>query len=254
MSKILTIAGTVFKESLRNRVILSLIIISILLIFISVFISPIALGEMDRIIKDVGLSSISFFSLIIVLLAGTRLVYQEVEKKTIYLIITKPVSRAKFIIGKYLGLLMIILSVCAATGLFLILTVFVTHSGLSSNLMLAVIFIFFQFILLSAIAIFFSTFSSPVMSGLFTILMYIVGYLIKDLSFFILKTESVIVKYIIKGIILIVPNFYYTDIKLQAVNNIPLSADYILFTMSYIILYSIFFIIASIIIFERREF
>ena len=100
MNKLFAIAGTVYKESLRSKVIISLIIIAILIIFASLFMSPIALGETERIVKDIGLSSISFFSLLIVLLSGTRLVYQETEKKTIYMIITKPISRARILWGK----------------------------------------------------------------------------------------------------------------------------------------------------------
>lgn len=254
MSKILSIARVVYKESLRNRVILALIAMSILIIFLSVFISPIALGETERIIKDIGLSSISFFSMLIVLLAGTRLVYQEIEKKTIYLIVTKPVSRAQLIMGKYMGLLMIILTITAISGIFLILTVLVFNAGFTVNIVYAIILIFMQFALLSAIAVFFSTFTSPVLSGLFTLMIYIIGYLIKDLGFFINSTVSIAVKLLIRAVMLIIPNFYYTDIKLHTVNNIPVCTDYIFFTVAYMLIYTVFFIYVSTIIFERKEF
>lgn len=254
MSKILSIARVVYKESLRNRVILALIAMSILIIFLSVFISPIALGETERIIKDIGLSSISFFSMLIVLLAGTRLVYQEIEKKTIYLIVTKPVSRAQLIMGKYMGLLMIILTITAISGIFLILTVLVFNAGFTVNIVYAIVLIFMQFALLSAIAVFFSTFTSPVLSGLFTLMIYIIGYLIKDLGFFINSTGSIVVKLLIRAVMLIIPNFYYTDIKLHAVNNIPVYTDYIFFTVAYMLIYTVFFIYVSTIIFERKEF
>lgn len=254
MSKILSIARVVYMESLRNRVIVALIAVSILIIFLSVFISPIALGETERIIKDIGLSSISFFSMLIVLLAGTRLVYQEIEKKTIYLIVTKPVSRAQLILGKYMGLLMIILTITAISGVFLILTVLVFNAGFTMNIVYAVVLIFMQFALLSAIAVFFSTFASPVLSGLFTLMIYIIGYLIKDLGFFINSTGSIAVKFLIRAVMLIIPNFYYTDIKLHAVNNIPVYMDYILFTIAYMLIYTVFFIYVSTIIFERKEF
>lgn len=254
MKRIMSIAGVVYRESLRNRIILSLIALSILLIFVSAFISPIALGEKERIIKDIGLSSMSFFSMLIVLLAGTRLVYQEIERKTIYLIITKPVSKAQIIIGKYFGLLLTILTVTAVSGLFLIITVLVFNAGFTVNVLLAIILNVMQFALLLAIVIFFSTFSSPVLSGLFTLMLYIIGYLIKDLGFFIQRTGNVFAKILIRAIMLIVPNFYYTDIKLQAVNNLSVSGNYLMFAVAYMLLYTVFFIVVSIIIFERKEF
>ncbi len=254
MNKLFAIAGTVYKESLRSKVIISLIIIAVLIIFASLFMSPIALGETERIVKDIGLSSISFFSLLIVLLSGTRLVYQETEKKTIYMIITKPISRARILWGKYLGLLSVIFTIGIITGLFLLFVVIIAKCGLNWNLPLSILFIFLQFVLLSAIAIFFSTFTSPVMSGIFTIMTYIIGFLIKDMAFFIEKTDIIFLKWIIKGIMLIVPNFYYTDIKLQAIHSINISFPYIIFVICYSLIYSLFFMYISTLIFEAKEF
>lgn len=254
MNSILSIANVVFKESLRNKVIISLIALSFIIIFISAFLDPIALGEKDRIVKDIGLGSISLFNLMIILLAGTRLIYQEIDKKTIYLIVTKPVSRTQIILGKFLGLMYIIDSICISTGLFLIAVMLIFRIPFSPLIILSIVFILLQFTLLASIVIFFSTFTSPVMAGFFTMMTYIVGYLVKDLQFFIEKVASQAVAVIIRIIVLIIPNFYYTDIKLNAVNNMPVSGSYIIFTVSYMLLYTVFFLYISSLIFQKREF
>ena len=254
MSDLKAVISIVFKESLRNKVILSLIIIAVLLISISTLLGPITLGETDRVVKDIGLSVISFFSLIIILFSGTRLLYQEINGKTIYIMIAKPITRARFIWGKFLGLVSIIYTVGIITGIALLIVILTAGIGFNWNIVLAVLFILLQFTLLSAIAIFFSTFTSPVLSGLFTVMIYIVGYLIKDLAFFIEKSSSVIVQWIVRAIMIIVPNFYYTDIKINAVNSIDVSINYIIFVILYIIIYTLFFVYTSTVIFENKEF
>lgn len=254
MNSILSIAGVVFKESLRNKVIISLIVLSFIIIFISAFLDPIALGEKDRIVKDIGLGSISLFNLLIILLAGTRLIYQEIDKKTIFLIVTKPVSRTEIILGKFFGLIFIINSIGIASGLFLIAVMLMFSISFSPLMIAAIILILMQFTLLASIVIFYSTFASPVMAGFFTMMTYILGYLVKDLQFFIEKVGNQTLSLIIKFVILIIPNFYYTDIKLNAVNNVPVSGSYIAFTVSYMLLFTVFFLIVSSLIFKKREF
>ncbi len=252
--RIFAIAKIVFKESLRSKVIISLIVLAFLLIILSIFLDPITLGETVRIVKDVGLTSTSFFSLLIILLAGTRLIFQETDKKTIYLIIPKPIKRKEFLLGKFLGLLSIIWLIGIATGLFLIIILLLFKISFGMILIIAILFILLQFTLLSSIVIFFSTFVSPVLVGFFTIMTYIIGFLIKDLSFFLQKTDSIIVKYIIKSIMLIVPNFYYIDAKLWAVQNISISINYIIFVITYTIIYTILFLYISFLIFDKKEF
>lgn len=254
MKKIFSIAGVVYRESIRNRVILTMVVISFLLIFFSLFLDPLALGESERLVKDAGLSSISFFSLLIILFAGTRLIYQEIEKKSIHILAVKPVSRTQLLIGKFFGLLFIIYTIVAATGIYLTAILIISKISFNYTLFLSLFFIAQQFTLLSAATIFFSTFASPVLSGIFTLMFYLIGYFIKDLQFFIDKTDSAAVGTLLKGVMLIFPDFYYSDIKLFAIHNMTVSANYIIFVISYLAVYTILFLYLSTIIFKKREF
>lgn len=254
MKKVFSIAGVVYKESIRNRVILAMVIISFILIFLSLFLDPLALGEAERIVKDAGLSSISFFSLLIVLFAGTRLIYQELEKKSIHILAVKPVSRDQLLIGKFLGLLFIIYTIVAATGAYLVIILLITKIKFNYTLLLSLLFIAQQFTLLSSATIFFSTFTSPVLSGIFTLMFYLIGYFIKDLQFFIDKSGSAVISTLLKGVMLIFPDFYYSDIKLLAIHNMTVSLNYIIFVIAYLTIYTVLFLYLSTIIFKKREF
>ena len=120
MKDIFLISNVVFKESVRYKVILALILLSFVILLSSLMLDPIALGEKERLVKDAGLSTISFFSLLIIILSGTRLIFQEIEKKTIFIIITKPISRKRLIFGKFIGLLSIIYSYIIVSSIFFV--------------------------------------------------------------------------------------------------------------------------------------
>jgi len=254
MKDVFLVSNVVFKESLRHKVIFSLICLSFLIILASLALDPIALGERDRLVKDAGLSTISFFSLLIIILSGTRLIYQEIEKKTIFIIITKPISRRRLILGKFIGLLSIIYLYTFVSSVFFALILILAKITFTVSIFYSLILIMMQSTLLSAIAIFFSSFASPVLSGTFALLGYVAGQFVNDIGFFIEKSSSIIVQAFIRFLMLVIPNFYYLDIKINGVNNLPVSASYMLFSVSYTLIYVVLLIYASMIIFSRKEF
>ncbi|MGE3062860.1 MAG: ABC transporter permease subunit [bacterium] len=254
MNDILLVSNVVVKESLRHRIILSLIILSFLIIMLSLILDPIALGERERLVKDAGLSTISFFSLILIILSGTRLIYQEIEKKTIFIIIPKPISRRRLLLGKFIGLLSTVSLYILASSIFFIFILFISKITFTLSVLISLLLIFLQTALLSAIAIFFSSFASPILSGMFTLITYIAGHFVNDIGFFIEKSASLIVKIAVKFIMLVIPNFYYLDVKINAVNNLPVTGEYILFSLCYVASYIVLLVYASMEIFNKREF
>ncbi len=102
------IALNTFRESVRDRVLVALIVIGLVVVGSAKVLQPVAMGEADKIIKDLGLSAITLFCVLIAVLVGGRIVYREVEKRTIFLVLARPVRRLEFIIGKYLGLMAVL--------------------------------------------------------------------------------------------------------------------------------------------------
>ncbi|MCX7995672.1 MAG: ABC transporter permease subunit, partial [candidate division WOR-3 bacterium] len=108
MQRILAIAENTFKESLRQRIMLLLIIFSILLIVISIFLEPFALGESPKLLRDFGMAVASLFGILVVIIIGSTLIHKDIEKRTIYTVIVKPVKRSEIILGKFFGLFLLI--------------------------------------------------------------------------------------------------------------------------------------------------
>ncbi len=105
MGKILAVALNTFKEAVRNKVLYFLLVFAVLIIGLSTFLSDLSITGPEKMIKDIGLASIDFFGFLIAVLVGITLIYNEIEKRTIYTIISKPIDRSQFILGKYFGLL-----------------------------------------------------------------------------------------------------------------------------------------------------
>ncbi len=252
--KVVTIALNTFRESIRDKVLYGLVLFSIIFIGASQILKPLTIGEEIKITKDIGLASISFFGLLIAVFIGTRLLYEEIEKKTIYTIISKPVKRWQFILGKYIGLLWVIATVVVIMTLWVFIVLFVTTGTFDITLLLGIFYIFLQLMVVTAIALFFSTFTTPIMSGLITFMLYFTGHLTRDILVVAELSKSKIVTVISHIIYFILPNLSNFNIKGEIVHNVPIARSFLFFSLSYGLIYIIFLLLLSIIIFQRRDF
>ena len=252
--RISAIALNTFKESIRDKVLYGLVIFGVIFIGAARLLKPLTIGEELKITKDIGLASISFFGLLIALFVGTRLVYQEIEKKTIYTIVSKPVERWQFLLGKYLGLILVIATVVIIMTVWVYIVLFVTTGRFDSNLLLAILYIFFELMVVTAVALFFSTFTTYIISGVFTLMLYFIGHLLRDILVFAETTKSGFVMVISHIIYFILPNLSNFNIKGEVVHNVPIARSFLIFSFSYGFIYIIFLLLLSMIIFERRDF
>ncbi len=180
MGKVYAIALNTFRETVRDRIIYSLLVFIVIVTLIAIVIGSLSVGQNERILRDIGLAAISFVGGIIAIFAGTNLVFKELDKRTIYIIFTKPITGWQFILGKYLGLAYCLLILVAAMGLFLtgVLSLsqgpsFWSQLGI---LILPLAIVYLELLFVIALATFFSTFASPVMSVLFTLSLWLIGH------------------------------------------------------------------------------
>jgi Cu-processing system permease protein len=164
-----------FKEAIRSRIFYILMAFAIGMLGFAVVLSFLTLGSQKRVILDLGLAGISFFSVMTSIFVGIGLIYMEVEKKTIYNVLPKPMPRANFIIGRYFGL-MAVLGTNLIAMLAILSLVLLCFKGFTLMVFYAGIFIFMELAIITAIAIFFSSVASPVLSALCTISFYIIGH------------------------------------------------------------------------------
>ena len=261
-----SVALHVFRESVRDRVPYTLVLFAVLLIAASFLLGQLTAGQDVKIIKDLGLAATSIFGLFIAVFIGIGLVSKEVERRSIYGILTKPVSRPAFIAGKYAGLVLTLavnIGIMTA-ALYLVLgyltwlepaAVRATWSapGPDPALLEAVFLIFVELALVTAIALFFSTFSSPLLSAALTLGIWIAGRFNTELRNFEAVVESSAAAWLARGLYHVLPDFSAFDVKLAVVHGLPVSAGYIVMSTAYAVAYVAALLLASMVIFARRD-
>src|SRR5215471_727499 len=177
-SRISSVALNTFRESVRDRVLYNLILFALILVGASIFISELSIDQESRFIADLGLSSMMVFGGLIAIFIGVGLVYKEIDKKTIYNLLSKPVHRYELIVGKYVGLCMTLLVNCCVMALGTVLALAYVNRGLvrlELPVLPAAFLIFLELALMVAVALTFSTFTTPLLSALFSLAVYVIG-------------------------------------------------------------------------------
>ncbi|MGB3479686.1 MAG: ABC transporter permease [bacterium] len=254
MHRIWAICENTFKEGLRQRILVILLAFAILIIVISVFLGPFALGEVPKIVRDVGLSAASFFSVLVVIIIGSTLIRKDIEKRTIFTVVTKPVWRSEIIIGKFIGLLLLIIIIQGTMTIIQQLVIFVFEGAFDLPILVALPFSLIEVMILLGILLVFSSFSSPTLSAIMGVIFYIIGHASPDLKLFADQSKIPAMKYLAYGFYYIMPNLENFNYRLELVHKLPLYADQLIFTVAYGMIYTVFLIYLAILVFEGREF
>lgn len=253
MNVILTIARNTFKEVLRDKVFYNLFVFALLMIGSALLLGTLTIGEQSKIIKDIGLASIDLFGVLIAIFVGVGLISKEIEKRTIYTIIAKPVHRYQFLLGRFAGL---VFTMWVNTAVMLVaFCVILVVGGTSpdSGLMKAVgLMTVAQLIVLSA-AMLFSTFTTPTLSGIFTLALYVIGELTPDLKTLSEKLSGVS-RGLLSGSYYLLPNLALFNVKGEAVHGVPITAGYMLTAIGYGVSYAAVVLLLSCLVFQRRDF
>jgi len=248
------IARNTFKEAVRDRVLYLLLFFSALSIVLARVLAVLTVGDRVKVVKDVGLASIAFFGALMAILIGTGLVYKEIEKRTIFTLISKPIRRAEFLLGKFLGLVLTLAVMVAAMTLIYLAVVFLHTFKIEGRMALAVFFIFLELILLTAVAVLFSCFSTPILSSLFALSFYLIGHFSWSLETLIKKTPPGTRRTLLRAVYTILPDLENFNIKTEVVQNLPLPAGLWLGALGYSAVYTAFVLLLAVWIFRRRDF
>ncbi len=254
MKRIIAISLNNFKESVRQKIFIIIIIFGILLLITSFFLFPLSVGEQSKIIRDFGLSIITFLNIVILIITGGTLIYKEIEKRTIYITLSAPVRRNEVIIGKFIGLFLVILINLISMSILHQILIFFTDKRFDPEIFISLFPFLFEISIMIALMILFSSFSSYLFSSFMGAIIYLIGHSIESLKEFAEISKSTFLKIISYIFYYLLPNLEIFNIKNEVVyKNLP-SLNYFLFSTSYGIAYTIFLLILSIIIFEKREF
>lgn len=249
MQKIYLIATNTFREIIRDKILYTIFIFAVLMILSAKAVGTISMKQEAKLTVDFGFAMIEIFNLIITLFVGSSLIFKEVEKKLVYFLFSKPISRTDFILGKFFGLSLVLLV------LNLIMSVlFFLMAGFQSAYLLVLSFIFLQSLFLLAVILFFSTFTSPIITLFMSFLVYLIGHITINLKIFALYNGGAIFKWFAEIIYIIMPNLDLLNLKNQVIYSIEFNYTSLAVSLVYTMVYIALLLVLTTFIFRKKEF
>jgi ABC-type transport system involved in multi-copper enzyme maturation permease subunit len=257
LQRIATIARNTFREAVRDRILYNLVIFALLMIGGSAFLGELSADQELKVIVDMGLSAMLVFGAFIAIFVGVSLVYKEIEKRTVYAMFAKPVGRGEFLIGKYLGLCLTLLVNVAVMGAGVSLALLFTKGSwtpLALSIWGTILLIYLELMLVTAIALLFSSFSSPALSALLAFFLFIIGHFSADLKAFAEALGSSGARWFFGALYYLLPNLSHFSFITQAGHGLVPDGKTILSAALYAVIYICILISAATLIFSRRNF
>ena len=258
---VFAIAFNTFREAVRDKILYVLAGFGVALILVARAVGWVSYGGEAKITTDLGLTSIWLFTALISIFIGTGMIYKEIDKRTLYTILSKPIDRWEFVLGKYAGLLL-----TSGVSLLLLSSIFLaylklTGAPLTWALVQALALTFFELAILNALAIFFSSASTPVLSAIFTSALFALGQLTKWIvEMGMLGQGSPAIGKLMLGVYLFMPNLHNFNARREAVEaagnglNLAIPLDQTWSAVMYGISYTAVVLLGAVFMFRRRNF
>ena len=254
MNQVVAIAVNTFRETIRDRILAVIVVFALLLIVGVLWLGSISLGEQGRMMKDFGLVAVTFFGLIVAVFVAAGLVHKEVEKRTVFVLFSKPVSRSAFIGGKFIGLCGTMAVVLAGMGLFLFALVWIIDRQPSWMVLAAVVMVYVQLLAIMAVTIFFSTLGSAILASVLGICVFIAGQLSQNVLSLTRLGKNPLTELLSWVIYVIVPNLSAVDVKAGVVGEQTLAWGQIGLWTAYLFAYMVVVLVLAAVVFRRKEF
>lgn len=253
--RITFIAANTFREAVRDRVLYNLIAFALLLTGAAVLVGQISIDIEKLVVINLGLTAVSLFGVVIAIFVGIGLVSKEIEKRTLYTVLSRPVRRWEFIVGKFFGLAgtLVVNTCCMAVGVFLAL-LYVSHrlQRPDSWVFVALYFIVLQFLIVTALTLLFSSFSSPIMSAVFAFALFVIGSYAEDLRGFASMANGM-TRWLATGAAYLVPNLSALNVISSVAHGEAVAGSLILYNTAYAFLYAAATVCGAVLIFEHRN-
>jgi ABC-type transport system involved in multi-copper enzyme maturation permease subunit len=266
LRKTFLVAVNSFREAVRDNIPYVILLSAVALAAFSVLLGEWSVFDREFVVKSVTVSIISLSGLFAALFAGVGQVQREMQKRTIYVILAKPVSRAAFLLGKYLGLLALIALHVVSLSLMLFLILWLIDGNIDAVMIQACYLVFCELAIVLAFAVLFSTYSSALISSIFSFGIYLIGHLsdqiLKEVYFVyrisedgsFLREHGQLIYNIAKGINYTLPNLFKFNLSSQAAHEITLEASYVFWNSLYAFGYSGIVLCLAVLLFKRKDF
>lgn len=246
------VAKNVFSEARHNKVLHIAGAFAAVLILFSFFMGEVSLYQNVKVVKDVGMATISIFGVFVAVYLGVNTLYKELEQRTIYTIVSKPIDRYQIILGKYLGMIAVLFAVVLLMTLYLYAVLLFVEKKLDWQLLPAIALMLAEIFMVAAIAVFFSSFSSPFLSGFFTVGFFLIGRVTYELSQFGQRSKNEFFK------------FFATNLQkaydLEAFNlrgkvahGFTIYRDEFFYPLAYAFFFILFLLMMAFLLFRKRD-
>jgi len=254
VTQVVAIAVNTFRETIRDRILAVIVVFALLMIVGGLWLGSISLGEQGRMMIDFGLVAVTFFGLIVAVFVAAGLVHKEVEKRTVFVLFSKPVSRSAFIGGKFIGLCGTMAVVLSGMGLFLFALVWIVDRQPSWMVLAAVVMIYVQLLAIMAVTILFSTLGSAILASVLGICVFVAGQLSQNVLSLTRLGKNALTQLLSWIVYVIVPNLSAVDIKAGAVGEQTIVWGQIGLWTAYLLAYVVVVLALAALVFRRKEF
>jgi ABC-type transport system involved in multi-copper enzyme maturation permease subunit len=261
IGRIVALALNTFREAVRDRVLYSLLFFAVLLIISALALGQLSVHEDARVTLDLGLGGIAVFGVLIAIFVGVNLIYKDLDKKTVFALLSKPIYRHEFIVGKFAGMSVTLAVQIAIMTVCLCGVLVVEGMGFDGAVLRSATLTLLEVLVITSIAILFSSFSTPFLSGAFTIGIFIIGRSVPELRELVAKMPSGAPRGIISTLLHLVPDLhlFYVSGSLVDGRYVSVHGDYVAWAyVAWAALYAAGYIVCSLIVasllFSRRDF
>lgn len=253
MTRIYAVAINTYREAIRDKVLYVLLFFAAVTILSSKLLGYVSVGDDAKVVVDISLTAISLFGALIAVFVGTNLVYKEVDKRTIYTILSTPIWRFEFVLGKFLGLVALLAVVCGATGAVAAVYLAVSGGSLTPAFAVAILLIFMKLALVTSGAVLLSAVTSPILGAIVAFSLYVFGHATGVLVDLPPNIESETVRTFLEAIYHILPNLAAFDIRSEVANGVPVDLRYVAWTVLYGLFWTALFLVCAALAFEDKD-
>lgn len=253
MKTIFIIAANTFKETIRNKVLYNILLVAGAALLLSMSFGDLSVFSRVQVMTDFGLATMSLTGLLLAVFIGVGMLGGEITTKTVYGILTKPVSREQFIFGKFFGLLATLLLNFALVSLVFFVAITLMGADIKSSVLSAILLLAVEMSVIISAAIFFSSFTTQTLAAIFTIGFYISGHLNDLVDIGTKQQESMIWQSVLKFFYFLLPNLEHFNIRSRIVYDLPVPSNFVTGAVCYGLLYTMLLLLLSSMVFSRKD-
>lgn len=253
MIKIWAIAQNTFREAVRDRILHSIIFFAFGMIVLSLVLKEVTIGEQDKVVRSIAQSSIDIFASIMAMFLGITTIGKELENKTIYTLLSKPIGRAHFLLGKYFGIILTILAEVLLLALFYVLLIGIEQGFPEPIFFASLILVMVEMMLITACSVLCASYSSRTTASAFVLAIFIIGHLADDIWLFSSEARTPMIQQLGQALYYILPNFEALSIRTQSIHNESIPFLEMFYAIGYGITYTTAVLLGAITLFRRRD-